>query len=85
MFNGRGLSGSDDDPLNAADPQSRFERAAAFLTWSETANHFQDNPDEGLTRLTFWEQYVEWLIVAGAIVFFVGGYAAFIVMLAVTR
>lgn len=72
-------------PPREGEPQTRGERRAAFLTWLESSNHFEEYADDGRTRLHFWEKHLDILIGLAVIVVFVGGYAAFLFFLAVTR
>ncbi|PUA80415.1 hypothetical protein [Nocardioides currus] len=64
---------------------SRSERVAAGRIWHDAINHFEDYADDDLVRTTRFRLRGDWLIALAAIMFFVGGYAAFIVFLATTR
>ena len=62
---------------------SRWERASARLTWDEVANHYEEYEDENHFRFNRLVPSSE--ICIGIVLFFFGGFAAFITVLAVTR
>lgn len=64
---------------------SRWERTSAWLTWSDSHNHYEEYADDnrfGINRLV---PSTELLFAAAIVVVFFGGYAAFIAYLALTR
>ena len=64
---------------------SRWERSAARQSWDDASNHYEEYADENRFRFGRLLPSYE-LLVAIAIVFvFVGGFAAFIAFLALTR
>ena len=67
------------------DQMSRWERASARLTWDEVANHYEDYEDQDHVRFARLVPSVEILICVGIVLFFFGGFAAFIAALAFTR
>ena len=74
--------GKGDEP---AEGMSRWERTAARLSWDDSSNHYEEYEDVNRLRFDRLVPSVE-LLVAGAIVLvFVGGFAAFIAALALTR
>ena len=64
---------------------SRWERASARLTWDEVANHYEEYEDENHFRFDRLVPSAEMLICLGIVLFFFGGFAAFIAVLALTR
>lgn len=67
------------------DQMSRWERASARLTWDEVANHYEEYEDDNHIRLGRLVPSAEILICTAIVVVFVGGFAAFIAALALTR
>lgn len=66
-------------------PMSRWERSAAWLSWSDSHNHYDEHADDtrvGLGRLV---PSLEVAIAVGIVLLFIGSYAGFIVLLADTR
>ena len=64
---------------------SRWERAAARLTWDEVANHYEDYEDENRFRVGRLLPSSELVIACAIVLVFFGGFAAFIAFLALTR
>ena len=64
---------------------SRWERASARLTWDEVSNHYEEYEDENHVRFGRLLPSSELLICFGIVLFFFGGFATFIAILALTR
>ena len=64
---------------------SKAERVAAVRNWHDAINHFEDYEDQNRFHLNRLLPSSELLIAAGLVLVFVGGYAAFIAFLALTR
>ena len=64
---------------------SRWERSAARQSWDDASNHYEEYEDDNRLRPGRLLPSYEILIAAAIVVVFVGGFAAFIVLLAVTR
>jgi hypothetical protein len=64
---------------------SRWERASARLTWDEVSNHYEEYEDDNHFRFGRLVPSAEILICMAIVLFFFGSFAAFIVVLAVTR
>ena len=68
-----------------AEPTSRAERVAAVRNWHDAINHFEDYEDQDRFRLGRLLPSHELLVAAAIALVFIGGYAAFIAFLALTR
>jgi hypothetical protein len=64
---------------------SRWERSAAWLTWRDSHNHFEEYVDDDRFRLHRLLPSTELLIAAAIVVFVFSAYGAFIAYLALTR
>ncbi len=58
---------------------------AAVRNWHDAINHFEDYADEDRVRMNRFKPSVELVVAALVVLVFVGGYAAFIAVLALTR
>ncbi|WP_322921584.1 hypothetical protein [Nocardioides renjunii] len=66
-------------------PMSRWERAAARLTWDESGNHYEDHADDDHVPLFRLVPSAELLVAVACVLVLVGGFAALIAYLALTR
>ena len=66
-------------------PMSRWERSAARQSWDDAANHYEEYEDENRLRPGRLLPSHETLIAVAIVLVFVGGFAAFIAALALTR
>ena len=64
---------------------SRWERSAARQSWDDASNHYEEYADENRFRFGRLLPSLELLVAIGIALVFVGGYAAFIAFLALTR
>lgn len=64
---------------------SRGERSAAWLSWRDSHNHYEEYADHARAGLGRLKPSLEMVVAVGIVLFFFGSYAAFIVVLAVTR
>lgn len=64
---------------------SRAERTLARFQWIDSNNHFEDYTDDDHFQLNRLVPSLDMVVAIGIVVFFVGGYAGFIALLAVTR
>ena len=64
---------------------SRWERSAARQSWDDASNHYEEYEDENRFRVGRLLPSYELLVAIGIVLVFVGGYAAFIAFLALTR
>lgn len=67
------------------DNMSRWERSAAWLTWRDSHNHYEEYVDDNRFRIHRLLPSTELLVAAAIVVFFFGSYAAFIAYLALSR
>ena len=74
--------GNRDEP---GEQMSRWERSAAFLNWSDSHNHYEEYADENRFRFGRLLPSYELVVAIAIVLVFVGGYAAFIAFLALTR
>lgn len=74
--------GGQDQP---GEQMTRWERSAAWLNWRDSHNHYEEYADENRVRLNRLLPSYELLVAIGIVLVFVGGYAAFIACLALTR
>lgn len=86
-FGGRSpfVSESFDNRDVPGEQMSRWERSAAWLTWRDSHNHYEEYADDdrfGFNRLI---PSADLMIAAAIVVFFFGSYAAFIAYLALSR
>ena len=68
-----------------AGPMSRWERSAAFLSWSDSHNHYEEYADDDRVGVNRLLPSAELLVAVGIVAVFVGGFAGFIALLALTR
>ena len=84
-----GRSGFVSDELDSrgrtTPPMSRWERSAARRSWDDASNHYEDHEDENRLRAGRLLPSYEILIATAIVAVFVGGFAAFITALALTR
>ena len=83
-----GRSGFSGDESGGETPQattSKAERVASVRNWPDAINHFEDYEDENRFRVNRLLPSYELLIAIGIVLVFVGGYAAFLAFLALTR
>ena len=84
-----GRSGFVSEELDArGGPQEqmgRWERAAARLTWDEAGNHYEEYADDDRVSVNRLLPSAELLVAVGIVAVFVGGFAGFIALLALTR
>ena len=64
---------------------SRWERSAAWLSWSDSHNHYEEYVDDDRHRFGRLVPSHDLLVATAIVLVFVGGYAAFIAVLALTR
>ncbi|RYB89674.1 hypothetical protein EUA06_13790 [Nocardioides glacieisoli] len=89
-FGGRsGFVSEELDRRDRSDPQgrsmSRWERSAARQSWDDASNHYEEYADENRFRVGRLLPSYELLVAIAIVLVFVGGYAAFIAFLALTR
>ena len=82
-----GRSGFAFDERRSARPvaTSKAERVAAVHNWHDAINHFEDYENEDEVRIGRVLPSAELLVAVAIVLVFVGGYAGFIVVLALTR
>ena len=84
-----GRSGFVSDELDSrgrsSPPMSRWERSAARQSWDDASNHYEEYEDQNRFRLGRLLPSYELLLAAAIVLVFVGGFAAFIAVLALTR
>ena len=84
-----GRSGFVSEELDAGggpqEQMGRWERAAARLTWDEAGNHYEEYADDDRHRFGRLVPSHDLLVATAIVLVFVGGYAAFIAFLALTR
>jgi hypothetical protein len=80
-----GFSGSDANGEAPEPATSKAERVASVRNWHDAINHFEDYEDQNRLRLNRLLPSYELLVAIGIVLVFVGGYAAFIAFLALTR
>jgi hypothetical protein len=83
-----GRSGFSADHSTGETPEqatSKAERVAAVRNWHDAINHFEDYEDQDRFRFGRLLPSYELLVAVGIALVFVGGYAAFIAFLALTR
>ena len=66
-------------------PMSRWERSAARQSWDDASNHYEEYEDENRLRAGRLLPSYDILIAIAIVLVFVGGFAAFIAALALTR
>ncbi|RYC14632.1 hypothetical protein [Nocardioides zhouii] len=66
-------------------PMSRWERSAARQSWDDASNHYEEYEDENRLRVGRLLPSYDILLAALIVLVFVGGFAAFIAVLALTR
>ena len=66
-------------------PMSRWERSAARQSWDDASNHYEEYEDENRLRPGRLLPSYELMLAALIVLVFVGGFAAFIAVLALTR
>jgi hypothetical protein len=86
----RGLGGrsgfsSDDRGDRPPEATSKAERVAAVRNWHDAINHFEDYEDRDRVRPGRLVPSFELLVAALVVLVFVGGFAALILALALTR
>ncbi len=64
---------------------SRWERSAARQSWDDASNHYEEYEDDNRFRAGWLLPSSELLVAALIVAVFVGGFAAFIAALALTR
>jgi hypothetical protein len=69
----------------AGEQMSRGERSAAWLNWRDSHNHYEEYADDNRYRIHRLLPSFEIMVAIGIVLFFFGGYAAFIACLALTR
>ena len=84
-----GRSGFVSEELDGRDEpgqqMSRWERSAAWLSWSDSHNHYEEYADDDRHRFGRLVPSHDLLVATAIVLVFVGGYAAFIAFLALTR
>ena len=80
-----GFSGSESDGETPQPATSRSERVAAVRNWHDAINHFEDYEDQNRFRFGTLLPSHEILVATAIALVFIGGYAAFIAYLALTR
>ena len=84
-----GRSGFVSEELDGRDEpgqqMSRWERSAAWLSWSDSHNHYEEYVDDDRHRFGRLVPSHDLLVATAIVLVFVGGYAAFIAFLALTR
>jgi hypothetical protein len=64
---------------------SRWERTAAWLTWHDSHNHYEEYADDSRVGFNRLVPSTELVVAAAIVVLFFGSYAAFIAYLALSR
>lgn len=80
-----GFSGDGSREDRPPEATSKAERVAAVRNWHDAINHFEDYEDLNRFRIGRLVPSSELLIAIAVVLVFVGGFAAFIAYLALTR
>ena len=83
-----GRSGFVSEELDDEEPgqqRSRWERSAAWLSWSDSHNHYEEYVDDDRDRFGRLVPSHDLLVATAIVLVLVCGYAAFIAFLALTR
>ena len=67
------------------EPMTRAERTLAWWQWSDSSNHYEEYADDDRVGVNRLLPSTELMVAVGIVAVFVGGFAGFIALLALTR